>query len=221
MGKMPLTIAEDLVLLALEDRKGTLSWRASGFFEYALAGALLAELYGRGLLEVRGDGTLAVAPSKNDSSLSPLLAGILEEVRRHEPIRAAAWVSLLAASPELLHRQAEELVQKSVLERHEGRVLFLFHRKTYPMQDATPEKELVARLRAWFKGGTPLDAHDAAVLRLAHEADVLAPYFPAKDIADRHLAIHALAADNPVVAATIAAIAEARQVAFIAGTGPM
>jgi golgi phosphoprotein 3 len=42
------TIAEELLLLALDDEKGTTQWSGTGALPFGLAGALLAELVLRG-----------------------------------------------------------------------------------------------------------------------------------------------------------------------------
>lgn len=218
MHAKDLTLPEQLLLLALEDQRGTLSWRAATFFEYALAGAILTELHFAGAVAMTPEGKVAAVPGAPEPA-SPVLAEALRMVAKEAGLAVSAWVAALSFVPELVHRMAEELVAKNVLEHHTGKVLLLFHRSTYPTCDLTPEKELVARL-ARAVSGEATDARLEALLGLAWAADVLVPHVSAADAAAAEERIVGLARHNPIVAGTLDALTEARRATFVASSVP-
>ncbi|MDX2175840.1 MAG: GPP34 family phosphoprotein [Candidatus Sumerlaeia bacterium] len=211
MNAQDLTLPEQLVLLGLEDRKGTLAWRCFPYFDDALAGALLAELDLRGLLDIGPDGR---ARGREAAGEPP--AGVLGAVHRMllggEPLPLRAWISHVATTPNLLHDLSEELVAKDVLERHEDRFLFLFHRTTYPLHDSTPEKQLHAEIRVLADGGA-VSPRMGALVSLAGAVDLLRLFleeYDAERIEHRfaHLEV------NRVAAIAVESINELRRAAF-------
>jgi hypothetical protein len=85
-----LTLAEELLLLALDDESGSVEPAASGSLQYGLAGALLVELVIAGRLRLEGGG-LVVADG------SPTGDAVLDEVigrisRSGRPRDAEYWV---------------------------------------------------------------------------------------------------------------------------------
>jgi hypothetical protein len=219
MHAQDLNLPEQLLLLALEDQRGTLSWRAATFFEYALAGAILTELHLGGAIAVGAEGKVAAVPGAA-APASPVLAEALRQVAAEPDLAVSAWVAALSFMPNLVHRVAEELVAKNVLEHHTGKVLFLFHRTTYPTCDLTPEKELVAQLARVIGGEAPADPRLEALLGLAWAADVLVPHVKPSDIAAAEARIVEVARRNPVVAGTLDALSEARRATFVASSVP-
>lgn len=213
-----LTIAEQLLLLGLEDRKGTLDWRVFTFFEYALAGALLAELWHRGSVTVDGSGTVtATGEAPGDSGL---LGDVHRRIARHEGLKAAAWVATISNTPEITKRQAEELVAKRVLAVHHGTILLLFHRDTYPLADQTPEKELLERIRVALTGGEAADDRLASLLGIAASVGVLSCYYPERLLAASEANVAAWQSANPIVSATHEAILQATRSMYLASSIP-
>jgi Golgi phosphoprotein 3 len=215
-----LNIAEQLLLLGLEDRKGTLSWRASAWFDYGLAGACLAELYRVGAIAVGKDGETIVVEGQPEPK-SPVLCAVLAKLKETPGVSPRAWAATLPNSLELVHDLAEELVRKNVLERHEGRVLFLFHRTTYPMCDATPEKDLTDAIRAAFRTNDEVPGRLASLIAIANAAAVLPPLDESVDEETRARRLAAFAQASPVASAAVDAIAEAMKAVSIASSVSM
>lgn len=89
------TLAEQLVLLAVDPRRGRLVERPPGSLAYAVAGAVLTALLGGGYLEVI-DGQ--VYP-KQDSG-DPVTDTVLGQVRALSSAQSLGyWVNYLARSP--------------------------------------------------------------------------------------------------------------------------
>ena len=171
-----LTLHEQLLLLALHDQKGTMqTW----LFAYAAAATILVELIDGGRLGVEPAKGHAVLVAKDPTPTgNPVLDDYLRQIANApRPASVESWIAKVAGTAGLHDRIAEELCNRGILSRSEGRVLWVFSRKTYPTADAAPEKELVARLQAELTGSEPLTPHGAALLALGHETNILAHVF--------------------------------------------
>ncbi len=141
-----LTMYEELLLLALDDRKGTTgmsAWHAT-----AMGGAILAELALLGAVRIGEDKKKLVDAEPGFTVADPLLAECLQLVRTAKRRRKGSdWVLKFAGLKDLKNRVARGLVARGVLNEETDKVLGLFTRRKYPARDGGPEHELVTRLR--------------------------------------------------------------------------
>lgn len=165
-----MLIAEDLLLLLLDDESGRLE---STNLDAALGGALLVELALMGAVEVRkGDGIWARSKVhvRMDHPLpeDPVLAIALDQVAQRERT-AQDLVTRLGKklSDELLPRLAE----KGIVERHDEKVLGLFPRTRWPALDSRHEEEVRRRLSDAVVAGAAPDERTAALISLVHAID--------------------------------------------------
>jgi hypothetical protein len=214
---MHTLIAEDLLLLLLDDEKGTVA--ASDEVQPLLGGALLLELAMAERIEVAERtsrwSTATVAVVEGATPDDPLLVDALAQVAE-KPRRAQDLVNRIGKGTKerLLHRLAD----RGLVERREGKVLGLFPHTTWPATDARHEQEVRARLRdALVVGLTPDERTSALVALLAaidHAHKVVdRGDVPARDVKRRakEIAEGAWAADavKDAVAAAQAAVAAA------------
>lgn len=171
-SKKPLALYEEVMLLALRDEEGTFS---TGFVEYAVAGAILAEL----LLEER---IFIVDPERkliDHHDPSPTGDPIIDEcqdtiTQASRRARLNNWVSRLAKIPKLKEKVAHRLCDRGIIEAEEEKILFLFPRKIYPEINPEPEREIVRRLGdAIFGRKKHLEPRTVLLVSLAHGADLL------------------------------------------------
>lgn len=166
---MPLTMPEELLLLMLDDETGRLTDRAAPAGDYALVGAILAEL----ALEERIDTDPPRLRIKNpaptgDEVLDRVLAQIQAEP---EPRDSRWWVETLAQDVEG-YRNAyfERLVTRGILKAEEGRFLWFFSERRYPVISDREEREVKARLMSViFEDGEP-EPRDALLIGLSRAA---------------------------------------------------
>ncbi len=141
----PLHLYEEILLLALRDEEGTFS---TGFVEFAVAGAVLAEL----LLDER---IFIADPKRNlidhrhpaptgDPVMDECLEKVTSATRR---ARLSNWVSRLSNIPKLKQKVAARLCERGIIEADEDKVLFIFPRKIYPEINPEPEREIIQRLK--------------------------------------------------------------------------
>lgn len=185
---MTTLIAEDLLLLLIDDRKGTVT---SSHVDVALGGALLLELALADAVHVRERTSIwsgaGVAATPGAAVPDPLLAEALRRVAERE--RAAS---------DLVHRLgtgardalAARLAERGILRREDDRVLGLFPRTRWPEADGRHEDEVRARLTAVLVQGLAPDPRTGALVALLHALG-LAPSLvdrggvPARDVRRR------------------------------------
>lgn len=175
-----LGLHEEVVLLALEDRRGTFQWGASGA---VIGGAILGEL----LLEKRirfdgKSGRSSGAEPKNpfvelvddEPPGCPVLDEALERIalaaRRG---RVGDWVSRFANRRNVHRHIAEQLCRRGILREDEESVLLFFKRKIYPEVNPVPERKLLDRLEKAVFGEETVDDRTAMLVALAHDSRLL------------------------------------------------
>jgi golgi phosphoprotein 3 len=173
-----LTLAEELLLVALDDAKGidTANW--GGGVEAGLAGALLLELAAAGC--VTTDGDRLVAADGGDAPSDPLAAEALAAIRADEkPRRAKDWVNRLPkALKPLRARVADGLVARGVLEQERRRRLGLFESTRYPERDPGPERRLREALTEVLVTGRDPSQREAMLISLLKAYDLVKRVVP-------------------------------------------
>jgi len=164
-------IAEDLLLVLLDDKKGTVStW---GKTDAVLGGAVLTELAVAGLVTVdrhnsiwRADKVHASepAPSELDPVLADALALIAEKDRK-----ASDLVTKIGKGLE--KRLEAALAERGVLERRKGKVLGLFPRTTWPAADTAREQDVRRSVTSCLVDGVAPDPRTGALIALLAAID--------------------------------------------------
>jgi hypothetical protein len=134
-----LLLAEELLLLSVDDEKGSdQTWSS---LDGGLAGTLLLELTEDGALRLDGDDKLVAGAS---APADPLLVEALEAVRASDkPRDAKHWVSKLPGELKPLRRRlAERLVERGILGEDRKELLGLTVSRRYPERDPEPERAL-------------------------------------------------------------------------------
>lgn len=162
-----LTLAEQFLLLALDDESGKLLPMPDRAFDYALAGALLADLARIGRLRVEDDGIHiepgeALGSPAEDTALKDLSGGKVSSLR--------GALSHLAGDAHGLRKQViEQLVDKGILREEEQEIFWIFHFSRYPLADPSSEQAVRQRLKRCL--GVPeayMSESDHLLLALLH-----------------------------------------------------
>lgn len=174
---MTLTLAEELLLIATNDEKGSLLMAASTAIPYGLAGALLFELVFHGRLHLM-EGRLVVADraSTGDALTDEALEMIATYNRERD---AKFWVSRLARKIKRIDRRVfESLVAKGILTRVEKHFLWVVPYQRYPERDPAPERRVREMLRDLLRGVIAPSEHLLALLGLVLACDLLGDVVP-------------------------------------------
>lgn len=181
---MELHLHEQLLLLALNDDKGTMQGQS---FEVGAAGAILAELLLHGQLAIEAvKKKQFIVIARNEATDDPLMDEIVQRIRTAKKRnQVSGWVAKIAGTKKLRHRIADRLRHRGVLGKAEGRVLWIFTRTLYPTLNPEPERELVARLRAAVFAEGEIEAQTAVMLALAHTLGLTRYCFTKPELKER------------------------------------
>ncbi|MHB8055752.1 MAG: GOLPH3/VPS74 family protein [Candidatus Aminicenantales bacterium] len=173
---MKLNLAEELLLLALKDEKGTVLPAASSALPFGLAGAVLMELSLRKNIEIQGKrlvATGALGPK------DPFLNEYWQTIRdKEKPKTIRYWIEKFGGNAKLRKRYLEQLIQKNVLTRVPKKILLVFPGNRYPTTDPRPEAEERSRLRRTVLENMPADDRTAMLISLVRACDLIKEVFP-------------------------------------------
>jgi len=211
-----LYLYEEITLLALRDKKGTLS---TCFASMGVAGALMAELLLEGRVAIDGTRKKLIEVRSRDLFGDPVLDEALRQIAASSR-RASlnAWIPRLANAKNLHHRVAQQLCRRGILRADEDTVLLIFRRKIYPELNPLPERELIERMRnAIVSDSSQVDPRTMILLSLARAADLLATSVGRDVVKAGKARIKAIVQGEATGKATREVI-EATQAAMIAAT---
>jgi hypothetical protein len=181
-----LFLHEEITLLALRDRQGTL---ASGTnYQYAIGGAVLAELLLDGRVEVDAEKKKKFLRLVDSTPLGdPVIDECLQKVvNARKRAQLQTWVSRFAGVKNLKHKVAGGLCRRGILRADEDKVLMVFTRKIYPEINPAPERKIMDRLHdAVFSDTADIDPRTVVLLSLAKSADILKVNFNKKRLKAR------------------------------------
>lgn len=181
-------LATDLLLLALDDERGTVLPQAAIGLDYGLAGAVVMELALRGRIQLDGDVVSTTGTVTDDALLDDALRTIAATPGKN----LLHWVWHLSRDVGgLRQRLLDRLVARGTLEKREKRVLLLFHQNVYPERDARVEHDIRARVDAALLHAETPDAQTACLIHLAEACRVTDAIYPR----DQHKAIKARIAE--------------------------
>ena len=167
-----LSLAEEVFLLALDDRLGLVRPGLLPALDYALAGAVLMDLALRGRIDTDATSLKVVmaAPAGDE-----ILDDVLREIRaRPEAQPVSFWLQELASpSHSLQERSLEGLLRKGILKREDRRLLWVFEVHRYPVADDREVKEVRTRLRDLILGDELPGPRDVVLLNLGNACRLL------------------------------------------------
>jgi golgi phosphoprotein 3 len=177
---MPLTMPEELILLMLDDRSGRLHEMAGPASGYAVAGAVLAELALRNRIDTDPQRLFVADPTPTgDSILDPVLSRIAADPgpgaeEGDVPHDSRYWIETLGREAET-YREAifARLVSHGILREEQGRFLWIFPERRYPVISDKEEREVKARLTGVIFNDDIPEPRDALLIGLCRAAGLL------------------------------------------------
>lgn len=173
----PLTLVEEVLLLALDDATGDLRPMPIMALEYTLAGALLADLALAGRIDSDPQAVclLSCEPTGDpllDQSLATLAAA-------KEPLSVSHWLRLLAGEAQALENAARtRLIARGILREEKRKLLWVFDVRRYPSEDDRELNEVRTRLSALILSDDLPDPKDAILISLLTASHLLNHLFP-------------------------------------------
>lgn len=185
MTHRKLPLYEEILLLALDDDKGTTPLES--MFKTTMGGAILAELVLEGAITIDDDKKRKVHSVPAARVDDPILAECLELIReKDKPKAAGTWVQKFASLKDLRNRAARQLVDKGVLAEDEGTVLKIFKRVIFPERDGGPERDLRDRMeKAIFTYSSEIEPRTIIIVALANTTGMLKQVFDKKRLKEQ------------------------------------
>ncbi len=191
-----LCIYEELLLLALDEEKGTTVM--GGLHEIGMGGAVLAELIYNGAIRIGQDYKRHVTAAAGVVLDDPLLSEVLVMIQQKEkPTPASDWVLKVSAMKDLKNRVARRLVSKGVVREDSALVFHLFRRTIFPETNAGPEKQLIERMReAILTDSRDVTERTILIIVLARATNLLQRVCTKQELKSRKKRVADLAAGN-------------------------
>ena len=187
-----LFLHEELMLLALRNEDGTVA--PGSMYQYAIGGAVVAELLLQERIELEEGGKKHVNLLSSDPVGDPLVDECLDRIVHAKKLASLqTWVSRCAGVRQLKHRVAQRLCQRGILRAEQGKFLLFFTRKVYPEADPRPKREMIERLHeAIFSDAEDVDPRTVVLLSLANGMGMLNAAFGRKELKARKTRIKQL-----------------------------
>ncbi|WP_417683194.1 GOLPH3/VPS74 family protein [Pseudidiomarina aquimaris] len=178
---MDIKLYEGLMLLALNEEKGTMS---GAYIEYSVAAAVLAELLLLKRIQVDRDDKDKVDVVDDSPTGDKVLDEALEKMSKAKRRRKLKdWVSSIGHIKDLKHKVAEQLVEDGIIELEKKKVLWLFTQKVYPEVNPQPEQHLRHEMRRLvLDRPLEIDPRIALMLSLAQSARLLEQVFSKEEL---------------------------------------
>lgn len=168
----PLSLTEELVLVALDDDTGRLIDLLPFSLETAIAAALVMDLTLAGRIDTDPEHLFVLSPTPTGHAiLDEVLARIAAEP---EPLSSAEWLRRFAIpGPGLRDRILDQLVQRGVLQSVEKRFLWVFKTRVYPPTSGLEEREVKSRVMTLLNNDEIPDPRDSLLVGLLRATTLL------------------------------------------------
>ena len=169
--QFPIRIAEELILLMLDERSGYLEMVPGWNFSCVMAGAVLADLALERRIETDLERLYLVDPTPTgDNLLDPTLAGIAESDEKSD---AQFWIERnTGRADDIVASTLDRLVERNILTHEMGGFWGLSRdvsrSGTYPTSDLETRKESKARILSVILQDEIPDPRDAILVALMH-----------------------------------------------------
>jgi hypothetical protein len=161
------TLAEDLLLLLLDDDSGRLITNGISA-DHALAGAVLMDLIAAGRVAEEGGKLHVMDTSSLDE---PVLEASLERLVEKAPSKPQRAIEVLTKN--VRENVLTALAKRGLIRQDKDRVLGLFPRKTWPAVDSAHEDAVRAELTAALVGGEQPSERTGTLISLLHAIGVV------------------------------------------------
>jgi len=176
---MDLKLSEKLLLLAVDDEKGTMV-SDQIHLHYSLAGALILEMTLSeriGLIDDRV--VLQNSGATKDPIINEIIALIQKSSKRK---KINYWVSKIGQKGGKFQKETiNNLISKGILRKQEDKILWIIPYNKYPTVNAKPENEIRRELRDIVLHGQQPNQENLMLLGLTQASNLIKEIFPNKE----------------------------------------
>ncbi|UII19144.1 GOLPH3/VPS74 family protein [Fulvivirga ligni] len=172
---MYLNLLDQLTLLALDDDKGNFV-SDSIALPYALAGGVMMELALKEKIGLHNDRVVVKDSSSTSDIMLDKHLDIIIASNKEKKLRY--WVNNFGSSfKRLKYESLDKLIDLNILERKEGKILWIIPTTHYPTQNQQPENEIRRRLASIMTHQLKPNAEDVMLLGLVSASGLIKEVF--------------------------------------------
>jgi len=204
-----LGFVEEIVLLQLDDSQGRFVNLPLSASDVVLAGAALMELALNNRVDCDLERLILVdSKPTGDDILDDVLKQLAEA---GSELSAGAVLERISVNGEKYQEMAlKRLIAKGVLREENGRFLWVFHTRRYPVIDDTEQREVRARLRQLLLTDEIPDPRDVVLICLIEACGLLGLVLSPEEIARTETRVEQLSRLDLIGQAMTKAVAEIR-----------
>lgn len=178
-----LTIAEEFLLLSHDEDSGRMLYASQPITQIALVGAVLMDLAMADRIDNDLQKLMLVDETPTgEPALDHILWKIKAEKNGDRSVRD--WIDRLAPEAERIRELSlQRLIERGILKQEEGRFLWVFPMRRYPMIDNKEQTEVKLRLAQLLMSDDIPDIRDVAILNLADACGLLHEVFSSHELA--------------------------------------
>ena len=175
-----LRLAEEIMLLLLDEAEGAFDRLGALQRDYALAGSVLLDLTLESRIDMDPERLFVLDPEPpGDDLLDPMLARIVQSSETHD---AGHWVrQAVTQANDVFECSARRLVERGILDRKERRFLGIRRRSRYEITDAEAAGEPKQRVLRILSDTDIPDARDIVLISLADACGILENLLPDRE----------------------------------------
>lgn len=177
-----LTIAEEFLLLSHDEHSGRMLYASQPITQIALVGAALMDL----AMSDRIDNDLEKLMLVDETPTGePALDHVLWKIKAEKGVDYSVrdWIDRLAPEAERIRELSlKRLIERGILREEEGRFLWVFPMRRYPMIDNKEQTEVKLRLAQLLMSDDIPDIRDVAILNLADACGLLHEVFSNQEL---------------------------------------
>ncbi len=216
---MNLTFVEEILLVMLDDEKGTLPPIPQLTLHFVIAGAILMDLAVRNKIDNDLENvTLIDSTPTGEACLDDALAKVASSPDGH---KTNYWLNEIADEGTVIVDQGfKSLVQRGILDEHEKRFLWVMKSRTYPTIDGTAEREVKLRIMNILYSDEIPDPRDVVVICLLDACNMFRALLGQNEVNRVRERIDQVARLDVIGQATTKLIRDI-QIAFVATHAPL
>jgi len=175
-----LSFAEEIFLLAIDDREGSIKPLPVSALEYALPGALLMELAFLNKVDIDLQSLRVV---NKEPTGNTLLDDIMRQIESKSDAQSTSyWLSFFAGQAKQIQEHIlARLIARGILKTEDKKILWVFKTRRYPMIDNREIKEVTARLRELILSDEIPDPREAVLVSLVDACRLFDDIFSAEE----------------------------------------
>jgi len=176
-----LTLADEIVVLMLEDDSGQVHPACTPVATTAIAGGILMELALQGRIDTDLTSLFIIDKTPvGDALLDETLIEIAAEPTQQS---SAWWIDTLATRHgDLIDRVLARLVTAGILREEERKFLWVFSRRAYPQVSGREEREAKGRIMSVLFNDEVPNPRDTLLLGLAKTAGILSTILSEEEV---------------------------------------